>query len=185
MLPCTADRPRATTRNTCAPRASWVTGSHRLESAIVYFSGGQFGLMGALIEGSLAGGGDIVGVIPEFPLAKERTHNDVRTEVRISSSMHERTATYNELAGAYLVFPGGLGTFEELFEPLAWVHLGLVRGPIVLLNEASYFDAIIALLDRGVAAAFVSQRQRDLVKVVCSIDEALAVLSGATAFDAG
>jgi predicted Rossmann-fold nucleotide-binding protein len=88
---------------------------YRLASAgigIVYFGGGQFGLMGALIEGSLAGGGDIVGVIPEFPLAKERAHNDVRTEVRIVSSMHER---------------------------LERVHLGLVRGPIVLLNEASLF----------------------------------------------
>jgi uncharacterized protein (TIGR00730 family) len=151
----------------------------------IVYGGGQIGLMGALIEGSLAGGGDIVGVIPEFLLAKERTHDDARTEIYVVSSMHERKATYYKLAGAYLVLPGGVGTFEEFFETLAWVHLGLVRGPIVLFNEASYFDALIALLDRGVAAAFVSQRQRDLVQVVYSIDEALAILRDATVFNAG
>jgi uncharacterized protein (TIGR00730 family) len=147
----------------------------RAHIGLVY-GGGQVGLMGSLVEGVLSREGEVIGVIPEFLVTKERTHVDARVDIRIVRSMHERKAAYYELADAFIALPGGLGTFEELFETLAWAHLGLVRGPIILLNVCGYYDGVIAVLDNAVSTGFMSDRQRSLVTMAASIDDAFVLL---------
>jgi uncharacterized protein (TIGR00730 family) len=158
-------------------RLAWDLGGAlaRANIALVY-GGGQVGLMGALVDGVLASGGDAIGVIPDFLMTKERTHADARVDIRVVGSMHERKAMYYALADAFIALPGGLGTFEELFETLAWAHLGLVRGPVILFNEGMYYDAVIALLDKAVATGFMSERQRSLVTEAASIADVLSLL---------
>jgi uncharacterized protein (TIGR00730 family) len=78
-----------------------------------------------------------------------------------------------------VTLPGGYGTFEELFEVLAWAHLGLVRGPIVVLNAHGYYDALAALLDGAVAAGFVSTQQRTILSVESRVASVLSRLKAA------
>jgi uncharacterized protein (TIGR00730 family) len=129
------------------------------------YGGGQLGLMGALAESVLDAGGHVTGIIPDFLISKEigPLTPDQRIDLRIVGSMHERKALYYSLADAFVALPGGLGTFEELFEVAAWAHLGLVDAPVILVNEGGYFDPIFALLDAGATAGFVSARQRAII----------------------
>ncbi len=128
------------------------------------FGGGSVGLMGALADATLAGGGTAIGVIPHGLAAREIAHRGL-TELRVVASMHERKAHMARLADAFIALPGGFGTLEELFEIVTWAQLGIHRKPIGLLNVAGYYDALIALLDHAVAEGFVSQENRGLVVV--------------------
>jgi uncharacterized protein (TIGR00730 family) len=142
------------------------------------YGGGQVGLMGAVARGALATGGEVIGVIPRFLEAKELVSSpDPRVQLRVVGSMHERKALYYELAHAFVALPGGFGTLEEIFETLAWAHLGLVRGPIILLNDGGYYDDVLALLDRAVVAGFASARSRALISAETTVSRAVAALS--------
>ncbi|MBC5810147.1 MAG: TIGR00730 family Rossman fold protein [Candidatus Eremiobacteraeota bacterium] len=138
------------------------------------YGGGQIGLMGALAEGVFVAGGTVVGVIPDFLLAKEAARADSRVDLRIVGSMHERKAVYYSLAGAFVALPGGIGTFEEIFEVLAWTKLGLVNAPIVLLDDGGFFDPLLALLDGAVAAGFLSPANRALAFAERTIEGTIA-----------
>lgn len=142
------------------------------------YGGGQVGLMGAVARGAIASGGEVIGVIPRFLEGKEIISSaDPRVQLRVVDSMHERKAVYYELAHAFVALPGGLGTLEEIFETLAWAHLGLLRGPIILLNDGGYYDDVVSLLDRAVVAGFASARSRALISAEATVARAIAVLS--------
>jgi uncharacterized protein (TIGR00730 family) len=128
------------------------------------YGGGSVGLMGALADTVLAGGGDVTGVIPEFLATREIAHAGL-TELLIVHSMHARKALMAERADAFLAIPGGLGTLDELFEMLTWAQLGLHAKPCGLLNVAGYYDGMIQFLDRAVHDGFVRGEHRDRLVV--------------------
>jgi len=128
----------------------------------VVFGGGSIGLMGVVADAALAAGGDVVGVIPHALAARELAHRKV-ADMRVVPSMHARKALMADLSDGFIALPGGLGTFEELFEIATWSQLGIHRKPVGVLNVAGYYDALIALLDRAVQAGFVSAENRQLI----------------------
>jgi hypothetical protein len=131
-------------------------------STLVY-GGGNVGLMGVIADSILSGGGNVIGVIPDFLLQREVGHKGV-TELIVVNSMHERKKRMADLADAFIAIPGGLGTLDELAEILTWKQLGLINKPIGLLNTNSYFTPLIAQMEKMVTEGFLKQHSlADLV----------------------
>ena len=128
----------------------------------VVYGGAQVGLMGVLADAVLAGGGEIVGVIPGHLTAAEIPHPAL-TELRVVDSMHERKMVMSELSDGVVALPGAFGTLDELFEVLTWAQLGLHHKPCGLLNVAGYFDALLAFLDHAVEREFLASQHRGMV----------------------
>lgn len=110
------------------------------------YGGGRVGLMGAVADGALAAGGHVVGVIPNVLVDHEIAHQGI-TELHVTSTMHTRKAMMAEKADAFFILPGGYGTFEEMFEVLAWQTLKIHSKPVVLLNIAGFYDTMLEFLD--------------------------------------
>jgi len=128
------------------------------------YGGGNIGLMGVLADTMVAGGAEVIGVIPEALVAREVAHRSL-TDLRIVGSMHERKALMAALADGFIALPGGLGTLDELFETLTWGQLGLHEKPCGLLNVAGFYDDLARLLDRLVAERFVHLDHRAMLVV--------------------
>jgi len=126
------------------------------------YGGGSIGLMGVLADAVLAGGGEVIGVIPG-PLATREIAHQGLADLRVVPSMHERKALMTDLADGFVALPGGFGTFDELFEALTWAQLGLHRKPIALLDVERYFTPLLALLDQATREGFVRPEYRALV----------------------
>ncbi len=139
------------------------------------YGGAKVGLMAAVADAALAGGGRVVGVIPEVLVDLEVAHQGL-SELHITSTMHTRKEMMGQLADAFVVLPGGFGTFEELFEVLAWQTLRLHAKPIILLNTLGFYDAMLGFLDYCVAEGMLKQRNREILLVADSVDEALGML---------
>lgn len=133
-------------------------------NAGLVFGGGSVGLMGVMADTILAGGGEVIGVIPEFLATRELLHPKV-PDMRVVRSMHERKALMAELSDGFVALPGGFGTFEELLETITWAQLGLHRKPIGLLNTAGYFDPLVAMFDQAVGTGFIGEHHRALFVV--------------------
>ena len=126
------------------------------------YGGAQVGVMGAVADGVLQAGGEVIGIIPHSLVRKEVAHQGLE-DLRIVDSMHERKAQMADLADGFLALPGGCGTFEELFEIVTWAQIGIHNKPIGLLNVANYYDPLLALLDHAVAERFVHPAHRSLL----------------------
>ena len=144
------------------------------------YGGGKVGLMGVVADAVLKSGGTAVGVIPQHLLDLEVGHQAL-TELRVVHSMHERKQQMSELADAFVLLPGGLGSLEEFFEIWTWGQLGLHRKPYGILNVAGYFDALLAFLDHAVEERFVYPEHRQLVVVAGEAAELLEKLDRAQA----
>ncbi|MFN8060537.1 MAG: TIGR00730 family Rossman fold protein [Vicinamibacterales bacterium] len=142
----------------------------------VVFGGGKIGLMGVVADAALAARGHVVGVIPTFLSAREIAHAGL-PDLRVVRSMHERKALMASLADAFIVLPGGMGTFEEMCEVLTWAQLGLHAKPVGLLNVRGYFDPFIALLDRAVDDGFMRDGHRALLTVEADVQTLLDALA--------
>lgn len=127
------------------------------------FGGGRVGLMGVVADAVMANGGEAIGVIPRFLMEREVGHGSV-TELRVVETMHERKATMAELADAFVALPGGVGTLEEIFEVWTWELLGLHAKPVGILEVGTFFDPLLAYLDRTVEEGFVAAGHRRLLK---------------------
>jgi uncharacterized protein (TIGR00730 family) len=128
------------------------------------YGGARVGLMGAVADAALAGGGRVTGVIPEALVEKEVAHNGL-TDLRIVTSMHQRKALMADLSDAFVALPGGWGTLDEMFEILTWAQLGLHRKPCGLLNVQGYFERLLAFLDHTVEQGFVRREYGSLLAV--------------------
>ena len=128
------------------------------------YGGASVGLMGAVADGAVAAGGEAIGVIPEMLMTKELAHAGL-TALHVVGTMHERKALMAELSDGFIALPGGIGTFEELFEIWTWAQLGAHGKPCGLLNDQGYYDALLAFLDQVVAKGFLRRRHRDLLIV--------------------
>jgi len=126
------------------------------------YGGARVGLMGALADEVLNGGGEVIGVIPHALATREVAHPGL-TKLHLVNSMHERKALMADLSAGFIGLPGGWGTLEEWFEVLTWSQLGLHRKPCGLLNVAGYFDGLLAFLDHAVGEGFVRQQYAPLV----------------------
>jgi uncharacterized protein (TIGR00730 family) len=125
------------------------------------YGGGHVGLMGAVADAALAGGGDVVGVMPRDLVEREIAHTGL-TELVVTSSMHERKARMAALADGFIALPGGFGTVEEVVEILTWNQLGLVTKPVVFLDVDGFWAPLLAFFDSAVAVAFVRAEHRAL-----------------------
>ncbi len=130
----------------------------------IVFGGGRTGLMGALAEGALGAGGEIIGVMPRHLVEREVAHTAL-TELRVVNSMHERKTMLSELADGFIAMPGGLGTLEELFEIWTWGQLGLHRKPYGLLEMKGFYAPLLTFLDHAVSEGFVGVENRAMLAV--------------------
>lgn len=131
------------------------------------YGGASVGLMGILADAVLAKGGKAIGVITETLKEVEIAHAGL-TELRVVETMHERKAVMAELSDAFVALPGGIGTFEELFEAWTWSQLGIHAKPCGLLNTAGFYDRLAGFLDHVVAEQFLKHVHRG---VVCIEDD--------------
>jgi uncharacterized protein (TIGR00730 family) len=141
----------------------------------VIYGGSNVGLMKAVAEAALAASGRVIGVIPEVLVDLEVAHHGI-TELHITSTMHTRKALIGEKADAFIALPGGFGTFEELFEVLAWHTLKIHAKPIVLLNVNGFYDKLLVFLDHCVAEGMLKPKNRELLLVADTVEGALAQL---------
>ena len=128
------------------------------------YGGGNVGLMGATADAAMAAGAEVVGVIPERLLNREVGHRGL-SELHVVQTMHERKKLMAELADAFVALPGGIGTFEELFEVWTWRHLGYHDQPIGLLNIEGFYDPLLSFMAHTEQAGFVDASQQSMLAV--------------------
>jgi uncharacterized protein (TIGR00730 family) len=134
--------------------------------------------MGALADEVLAGGGKVTGVIPRALENRESAHRGL-TELRVVSTMHEREQLMFDLADAFVAFPGGFGTLEEIIEMLTWKQLGIHGKPVVFANIDGYFDPLLKQFDLAIQKKYVRAEDRILFAVADSTQAILTLLEGA------
>jgi len=156
----------------------YADGARALAQALVardlglVYGGASIGLMGLIADGVLRLGGRAVGVIPHALAQKEVAHKGL-TELHITQSMHERKTLMAELSDGFIAMPGGIGTFEEIFEIWTWAQLGIHAKPCGLLNVSGYFDALTTFLDHATAEQFLKPPHRSLLVVESGPDALL------------
>ena len=128
------------------------------------YGGGRAGLMGEVADAALGAGASVVGVIPQSLMGRELGHRGL-TELHVVETMHQRKTMMAERSDAFLALPGGIGTFEELFEMWSWRHLNYHDKPIGLLNAAGFYDPFVAFLAHSEQQGFVSAQQRSQIEV--------------------
>jgi len=140
------------------------------------YGGGSIGLMGIIADAVLSAGGEVVGVIPDFLIRSEVGHHDL-TDLVITDSMHDRKRRMFEMADAFVVLPGGLGTLDETFELITWRQLRLHDSPIIILDVDGYWAPLISLIDATIAAGFADPATTELFSVVGTPEEVLQTLA--------
>jgi uncharacterized protein (TIGR00730 family) len=156
-----------------SPRFAELAGNLGTEMArrgigLVY-GGGRLGLMGVVADAVLAGGGEVHGVIPQALVDLEVAHTGC-TELHLVANMHERKALMTELTDAFVAIPGGVGTFDELFEAWSWNALGYHAKPFAILNVDGFWDSMITFLDHVTVSGFMSPERRGQLQIADSID---------------
>lgn len=126
------------------------------------YGGASIGLMGAVADATLEAGGHVIGVIPHALVGREIAHNNL-PDLRVVDSMHERKAMMAELSDAFIALPGGIGTFEELFEVWTWTQLGAHAKPCALLNVDGFYDKLLDFIDHVVDQGFLKLQDRQLL----------------------
>ncbi|ACA17846.1 conserved hypothetical protein [Methylobacterium sp. 4-46] len=138
-------------------------GRHLARSGVgLVYGGGKVGLMGAVADAILEEGGEAIGVMPRALVEKEIGHPGLTT-LHVVGSMHERKAMMADLADGFVALPGGLGTFEELFEIWTWAQLGYHPKPVALLNVGGFYDGLLAFLDHVTGQGFVRAPHRAML----------------------
>ncbi len=148
------------------------------------YGGAKIGMMGAVADGVLSGGGKVIGVIPWFLRKKEVAHESL-TELIVVESMHERKMKMHELSDGVIALPGGFGTLEELFEMLTWAQLGLHKKPIGILNIAGYYDPLVGQLQMMAGQEFLKESHRKMLLVSNQIDDLLSQMENYVAPEVG
>lgn len=139
------------------------------------YGGASVGIMGEIADAVLAGGGEVIGVIPQALVDKEVAHNGL-TELKVVGSMHERKQVMMDLSDGFIALPGGLGTQEELFEVLTWSQLDFHKKPCGLLNVEGYYDKLCSFLDHAVDEQFVKTHHREMLLVEDSPEKLLTLM---------
>lgn len=138
----------------------------------VVYGGGRLGLMGAVANGALAAGGEVIGVIPRALEAAELA-NHACTELRVVRDMHERKRAFTDLSDGFVTLPGGVGTMDELWEAMSWAQLGYHAKPVGLLNAFGFYDALIGFYVQMGDAGFIRPAHRRLLIAEPELDALL------------
>ncbi len=139
----------------------------------VVYGGAGVGLMGAVASGALSVGGKVIGVLPKGLADRELAHPEL-TELRVVETMHQRKALMSDLADAFIALPGGVGTFEEIFEIWCWAQLGIHHKPFGLLSVDGYYDKLVEFIHHSRDEGFV---RPEYVEMLMVADEAELLLS--------
>ena len=142
------------------------------------YGGGRLGLMGVVADSVLENGGEAYGVIPQALIDLEVAHTGL-TEIHVVTTMHERKAKMTDLTDAFVALPGGIGTFDELFEAWTWNALGYHAKPFALLNVAGFWDGMVEFLDHATRSGFMSATRREQLIVADGICEVIDKLDAA------
>jgi len=126
------------------------------------FGGGRSGMMGAVADGVLQAGGEATGVLIESMNIPAIVHPGI-TQLEVFPNMHERKARMYMLSDAFIAMPGGLGTFDELFETFTWSQIGVHEKPVGLLNVRGYFNPLLAMLEHAEREGFVFAEHRQML----------------------
>src|ERR1700740_2144818 len=141
------------------------------------YGGASVGLMGAVADAALAGGAEVIGVLPELLVGSEITHAGL-TRLEVVATMHKRKARMVKLADAFLILPGGYGTLDEMMEIVTWKQLRLHTKPCILINTAGYWNGFLDFLDSTVEAGFLKQGNRALLQMAPQAAEAVQMVVG-------
>ncbi|EJL32855.1 TIGR00730 family Rossman fold protein [Novosphingobium sp. AP12] len=128
------------------------------------YGGGMVGLMGVIADTVCAAGGEVIGVIPEALRAREHDHQGI-TELHVVKTMHERKAMMANLSDGFVTLPGGIGTFEEMFEAWCWSQLGYHNKPVGLLDIGGFYSGLRQFIDNVVDEGFLQPRHRSMLIV--------------------
>lgn len=139
------------------------------------YGGAAVGLMGAVAGSTMQHGGTVVGVMPHVLVDREISNHGL-TELHVVDTMHARKALMAERSDAFLILPGGYGTFEEMFEVLTWQSIGLHTKPVCLLNVSGFYDGLLLFLDQCVQEGVLRTRARQNLLVASTVEDALALL---------
>ena len=126
------------------------------------YGGAHVGMMGSLADRMLAGGGRVIGVIPQALVEFEVAHEGL-TDLQIVTDMHARKAAMAAQSDGFIALPGGLGTYEELFEVLTWAQLGFHQKPCGVINVAGFYNGLADFLNHAATEGFIRQSHRDLL----------------------
>ncbi len=120
--------------------------------------------MGVIAKTVMDNGGDVIGVIPEVLNRRERINNRT-TETHIVANMHERKALMADRADGFIAMPGGFGTFEELFEAITWLQLGIHGKPVAVYNIDGYYDPLLEMITKAADQEFIRETNRHMLMV--------------------
>lgn len=140
------------------------------------YGGGRLGLMGAVADGALAAGGEVIGIIPQALVDAEVAHRGL-TELHVVTGMHERKRAFTDLSDGFVTLPGGTGTMDELWEALSWAQLGYHADPVGLLNAGGYYDHLIAFWEKMGEVGFLRAQHRNLLIVADTFDALLGAMA--------
>ncbi|MDF2605050.1 TIGR00730 family Rossman fold protein [Sphingomonas sp.] len=160
----------ATPRDPQYMELAWDVGRTLAERGIgVVYGGGRLGLMGAVADGALAAGGEVIGIIPQALVNAEVAHRGL-TELHVVEGMHDRKRAFTDLADGFVTIPGGTGTMDELWEALSWAQIGYHEDPVGLLNAAGYYDHLIAFWHKMSEVGFLRPQHEDLLIIADTLD---------------
>ena len=146
------------------------------------YGGGRAGLMGQVADAALSAGGRVVGIIPERLMGKEAGHLGL-SELVVVPDMHVRKAMMMERADGFIALPGGIGTYEELFEVWTWLQLGYHQKPVGILNTAGYYTPLLNMMQHTVAHGFMRQENNDQLLAETEFEPLLARMQSFVAMD--
>jgi len=144
--------------------------------ALVY-GGASVGLMGAVADAVVGAGGHATGVITEALAGHEIAHGNLH-DLHVVPTMHERKALMAQMSDAFVMLPGGFGTWEEFMESVTWTQLGIHDKRCGILNVSGYYDGLLGFLDHAVAHGFVTAPQVQGLVVRSEVDALLDALTG-------
>jgi uncharacterized protein (TIGR00730 family) len=153
------------------------------EGRTVIYGGSKSGSMGALANGALAAGGQVLGVLPNFLADMELAH-DALSELMLVDDMRTRTHLMLSRSEAVIALPGGTGTFEELLETLTLKRLGLWTGAVIIVNRNGFYEPLRQLLEAAIDERFIARRHADMWVFVETVEAAIAALDSAPAWSA-
>jgi uncharacterized protein (TIGR00730 family) len=142
----------------------------------VVYGGASRGLMGVLADAALAAGGEVIGVLPLSLSHREMAHQGL-SELVVVDTMHQRKARMLDLADAFAVLPGGIGTMDEFFETFTWAQIGIHSKPIALMDVDGFYQPLLVHLRNCVDAGFLPRERLDSLSVCPDVESFLTFLS--------
>lgn len=136
------------------------------------YGGSSLGVMGVIADSVMLNGGEVIGVIPENLFSKEVAHTGITRLITVKD-MHQRKSHMAELSDAFVAFPGGFGTMEELFEIITWNQIGILNKPVTIMNIDGFYDRLIGMIDHATATGFIRENNRKIVQVAETLEECL------------